>query len=161
MDKQYIYNCKIEFEDCDMQGIVHHPKFFCFLERARIEAMNNLNYSYKYLVDNNIGFVITDIKAKFVSPAKFGDKISIVTKVGGAYFHCIKIDQIILIGNDIQLPLSNWMSNEKTIMCSALRCSLVNNSTYKQVENFEEVLNNLNMNKKNNIKEVSFKHPFN
>ena len=161
MSDQYKFESKIEFEDCDMQGIVHHPKYFCYLERARINAMNNLNYNYDNLIKNNMGFVITDIKSKFISPAKFGDQITIITKVGGVYAHCVKINQIILKGDNIQLPIDNWISNEKTIMCSSLRCSLVNNSDNKPVENFEEILNKLNMNKKNNIKEVNFKHPFN
>lgn len=161
MEQQYIYNMKIEFEDCDIQGIVHHPKYFCFLERARIKAMNNTDCTYKYLVENNMGFVVTDIKSKFVNPAKFDDKISIITKIGGVYAHCVKIDQIILNSHNIQLPIDNWISNEKTIMCSSIRCSLVYTNTNLPVDNSHEILNKLNIKKENNIKEVSFKHPFN
>jgi YbgC/YbaW family acyl-CoA thioester hydrolase len=161
MNNQHKFNSEIKFDDCDMQGIVHHPKYFCYLERARIKAMNNDQYDYNYLLKNNMGFVITDIKSKFISPAKFGDKITIVTRVGGAYAHCVKIEQIILKNDNIQLPLDNWISNENTVMCSSLRCSLVYINNNKPVENYKEILDNLNMNKVNNIKDVSFKHPFN
>lgn len=161
MNKQYKYNCKIQFEDCDMQGIVHHPRFFCYLERARIDALSSTDYNYKDLLNDNMGFVLTDIKTKFISPGYYNDDIVIVSKISGVYAHCIKMNQIILRNKDIQLPLDNWMSNENTIICSSIRFSIVNIKTNKPITNKDEIFKKMNITNKDDIKSVSFKHPFN
>ena len=161
MYKQYKYKCKIQFEDCDMQGIVHHPKYYCYLERARIDALNNNDYNYKHLLDNNMGFVITDIKTKFILPGFYNDDLVIVSQITGMYAHCIKMNQIILRNKDIQLPLDNWMSLENTIMCSSIRFSIVDTKTNTPIKNKDEILKKINITNQDNIKSVYFKHPFN
>jgi len=161
MNKEYKYNCKVEFEDCDIQNIVHHPKLLCYLERARIDSMKNTELSYKNLLKNDMGFVITDLKTKFILPAFFGEKLTIVSRVSGVYAHCIKMDQIILKTDDIELPIDNWINNEKTVLCCSIRFSIVNNKTNKPIENYKEILKKLNLDNNNNIKSVYFKHPFN
>lgn len=157
---QFKFPLKVNFEDCDIQGIVHHPKFFCFLERARIDALSSKNYNYKNLLNDNMGFVLTDIKVKFISPAYFNDDLIIVSKISGIYAHCIKMDQIILRSKDIQLPLDNWISNQNTIMCSSIRFSIVNIKTNKPITNVNDFFKKINITNKEDIKSVYFKHPF-
>ena len=92
-NKQYSYKCVVEFEDCDMQNIAHHSKLICYLERARINALQSENISYDKLLKMNTCFVINDIKLKFVSPAKLGDKLTIITTLAGAYSYSFKLNQ--------------------------------------------------------------------
>ena len=66
-NKQYKYICYVEFEDCDMQNIVHHPKLLCYLERARLEAFKKESFDYNTMLNNDISLVVTDMKLKFVS----------------------------------------------------------------------------------------------
>jgi YbgC/YbaW family acyl-CoA thioester hydrolase len=162
IDKQYKYTCIVEFEDCDPQKIVHHPKFFYYLERARLDLFNSENYTYKNMLDENIGFVITDMKTKFIKPAFFGDKLTIVSSIIGTYAHCIKINQTIIKG-DVEIPIENWLSNPNLVMSCSIRFSIVNITNNQPIEN-NDFINNmkkkLNIIKCENIKNVHFKHPF-
>lgn len=68
---------RVYYEDTDAQGIVYHANYLKFCERARSEM----------LLSQNIGgfseegyFVLRNIQADFISPAKLNDIITVHTK---------------------------------------------------------------------------------
>jgi len=67
---------RIYYEDTDAGGVVYHTKYIAFCERARSEFFfkNSINF-------DNDGFVVRDLKATFLSPAKLGDLVEVKTKI--------------------------------------------------------------------------------
>lgn len=69
---------RIYYEDTDVGGIVYHANYIKFCERARSECFFKENLA-PFTKDGF--FVVSQINAKYISPAKFGDTIEITTKV--------------------------------------------------------------------------------
>ena len=160
LNKQYKYSCIVQFEDCDMQNIAHHSKLICYLERARIDALQKENIGYNKMLQMNTCFVITDMKLKFTSPAKLSDELTIITCLSSAYSYSIKVNQIIVKG-DIELPIKNWIGINNTVMSSSMRCCIVDVNNTIPVKDNNKIYDLLDIKKNNStIKDVNFKHPF-
>ena len=75
------FRLKIFYEDTDLAGIVYYANYLKFIERARSEMLSNLNISQKELFEDGKVFVVTDLKAKYLLPAFFGDNLEVVTEL--------------------------------------------------------------------------------
>lgn len=69
---------RIYYDDTDAQGIVYHANYLKFCERARSELFFQAGID---IFSQQSYFVISDINAKFLAPAKLGDEIEVKTKL--------------------------------------------------------------------------------
>ena len=67
---------RIYYGDTDAGGIVYHPRYLAFCEEARSEIFFNHGITF----DESF-YVVKEINAKFLKPAKLGDTIDIKTAV--------------------------------------------------------------------------------
>ncbi|GAB6074312.1 acyl-CoA thioesterase [Nautilia lithotrophica] len=67
---------RIYYDSTDAGGIVYHTEYIKFCEQARSEIFFKHNIFFE-----NEGYVVTDLKAKYISSAKLGDIIEIKTKI--------------------------------------------------------------------------------
>lgn len=68
---------RVYYEDTDAGGIVYHANYIKFCERARSEKF----FAAKYEFSEQSQFVVSEIKAKFIAPARLGDLLEIRTSV--------------------------------------------------------------------------------
>lgn len=69
---------KVEFYDVDAMGIVYHGNYAKFLEKARCEFLNYLNYDYMDMKKDGYVFPIIKMDFKFIKPIQFKDEILII-----------------------------------------------------------------------------------
>jgi len=65
---------RIYYDSTDAGGIVYHTEYLKFCEQARSEIFFKHNIFFK-----NEGYVVKEIKAKFIKSAKLGDIIEVKT----------------------------------------------------------------------------------
>ena len=65
----------IYYHDTDAVGIAYYGSYFKFLEEGRTEFFQSKGVSVKGLHEKGFFFVVTDLKAKYLSPARFGDVV--------------------------------------------------------------------------------------
>ena len=93
-------NFRIYYEDTDFSGSVYHANYLKFCERAR----SDIFFSKGKLPTSqgNGGFVVSELKAKFVSPAKFSDNIRVATFVKDVKKASVFLEQKIYLNNDLK-----------------------------------------------------------
>ncbi|WP_298025156.1 YbgC/FadM family acyl-CoA thioesterase [uncultured Campylobacter sp.] len=69
---------KIYYEDTDAQGIVYHANYIKFCERARSEALMQTGVDFARA---DTYFVVSELFAKFLRPARLGDTLEIRTSL--------------------------------------------------------------------------------
>ena len=69
---------KIYYEDTDAQGIVYHANYIKFCERARSEALMQAGVDF---ARTDAYFVVSELFAKFLRPARLGDTLEIRTSL--------------------------------------------------------------------------------
>lgn len=69
---------RVYYEDTDMGGIVYHTNYIKYCERARSEKFFRAGIK---LGEGNCHFVVKDIGAHFLAPARLGDLLHVSTTV--------------------------------------------------------------------------------
>lgn len=69
---------KVEFEDVDLYGIIHHPKILYYCERVRTSFFEEQGIVLSHLP---CGFIITRILVEYKAPLKMHDRIRICQSV--------------------------------------------------------------------------------
>ena len=70
---------RVYYEDTDLGGIVYHTNYINFCERARSELFFERDMMPG--VGTHSGFVVRDLKAKFLATSTLGDLLDVDTQI--------------------------------------------------------------------------------
>ena len=80
--KHHSMNIRVYYEDTDLGGVVYYANYLRFIERARSEWIRDLGIDQIKMRDEEEAiFVVTKIKADYISPARFDDILTVDTKI--------------------------------------------------------------------------------
>jgi len=68
---------EVRFHDVDMVGVVWHGHYLRYLENARWALMNRIGFGLDRMLESGIGWPIVELHTKYVSPARFGDRLRV------------------------------------------------------------------------------------
>lgn len=91
---------RVYYEDTDLQGVVYYANYFRFLERARTEWLRALGVDQVEMKDvQRRIFVVTEMNAKFLAPARFNDQILVTARLSNLSRASFDIEQNIYRGH--------------------------------------------------------------
>ena len=80
--KHHSMNIRVYYEDTDLGGVVYYANYLRFIERARSEWIRELGIDQiKMRNEEEAIFVVTKIKADYLSPAHFDDILRVDTRI--------------------------------------------------------------------------------
>ena len=80
--KHHSMNIRVYYEDTDLGGVVYYANYLRFIERARSEWIRGLGIDQIKMRDEDEAiFVVTKIKADYLSPARFDDILRVDTRI--------------------------------------------------------------------------------
>ena len=80
--KHHSMNIRVYYEDTDLGGVVYYANYLRFIERARSEWIRDLGIDQiKMRNEEKAIFVVTKIKADYLSPANFDDVLVVDTRI--------------------------------------------------------------------------------
>jgi len=79
-NETFIYPMMVQFEDVDAGGVVHHPNYIKFYERARSACLNETNYSYLKMMEDQFVCVVAEMYMSYRKPLKIFEKIYVLSK---------------------------------------------------------------------------------
>ncbi|MGI9461775.1 MAG: acyl-CoA thioesterase [Alphaproteobacteria bacterium] len=75
------YETKIAYADTDAGGVVYHANYIEMAERARLDALAQIGYPIKKMLDDDKGcFVVKKLNITYHHTAKLEDTITILTQ---------------------------------------------------------------------------------
>jgi len=78
--EDYNFSYKVRLDDLDYMGIVGNSHWMIFLERARIDLLEQINFSFSEMKKQKIGGVVAESNIKFLRPAFFDDQLEITIR---------------------------------------------------------------------------------
>ncbi|MEM8790498.1 MAG: tol-pal system-associated acyl-CoA thioesterase [Pseudomonadota bacterium] len=79
----HAFRCRVYYEDTDLQGIVYYANYLKFIERGRTEALTALGIDQMALLEQHgVMFVVRRVEADYHQPARFGDDLTVETRIG-------------------------------------------------------------------------------
>lgn len=117
---------KVSFCDLDPMNIVWHGNYLKYLELARSELFEYINYSYEQMHRDNIAYPIAKMDLKYISSAKLHDELNV---------KCIlkEIEPAIIIKYEI----TNSKTKQKIFCASSMQICIdinTNETLYKAPE---------------------------
>jgi acyl-CoA thioester hydrolase len=90
MTKSFELAVRVYYEDTDAQGVVYYANYFRFMERARTEWLEAMGIDHVSMLKNdNRILVVSEAHAKFLIPARLGDRLIVtasLSRLGRASF---------------------------------------------------------------------------
>ena len=82
MSKPFELTVRVYYEDTDAQGVVYYANYFRFMERARTEWLEALGIDHVSMLNNdNRILVVTEARARFLGPARLGDRLLVTASL--------------------------------------------------------------------------------
>ena len=73
---------RVYYEDTDLGRIVYHANYLKFIERGRSEWLRDAGIDQSRLMaDTGLAFVVRRGEADYLSPARFDDRLEVVTRL--------------------------------------------------------------------------------
>ncbi len=91
----------VYYEDTDMAGIVYYANYLRYIERARSEIVEELGLDQRAMRDAGIVFAVTRVEADYVSSARLGDRLTIVTSHWSKSPVRWEFDQQVMLGDKL------------------------------------------------------------
>lgn len=67
--------------DVDMMGIVHHSNYPLWFEKGRRDYLKKAEASNSQIAKRGLFLPLSELECKYKSPAKYGDKIVVITRI--------------------------------------------------------------------------------
>ncbi len=100
--RSFEHKIKIYYQDTDCEGVVYYANYLTYLERSRMECLEELGFDLKKLKEKGILFVVASVDIRYLLPAYLADILLLktyITKVGVASlnFYCEIYNKSLLI----------------------------------------------------------------
>jgi len=72
---------RIYYHDTDCGGVVYYANYLKFCEEARTEHLRSKGIDLNELAERGVLFAVGDLQIKYKSPAKYGQEITVSSKI--------------------------------------------------------------------------------
>lgn len=94
------YPLMVQFEDVDQYGIVHHPRYLMYMERARVALMGAIGMRPDNLGGEHLGLIVAKAEVRFLRSARFLDEVVVEQGCSNAGASRIVLDYVIRRGQE-------------------------------------------------------------
>ena len=102
MNKEFIHNVKIYYEDTDSGGVVYYANYLKFLERARSEIIYSFDLSNKLLLNKyGVLIIVKSCNINYLKPSNLEDNLKIVSIIKSLKKASFVMKQIVKRDSDI------------------------------------------------------------
>lgn len=85
---------EIPFHDVDLMGVSWHGHYVKYLEIARCELLDSIDYNYMQMQESGYAWPVIDMRLRYAKPARFQQKIKITATIV-EWEHRLKINYVI------------------------------------------------------------------
>lgn len=76
-----ITSLRVRYGETDQMGYCYYGNYAQYFEVGRVEALREIGMSYRELEDSGVMLPVSAYNVKYISPAKYDDKLTIITYI--------------------------------------------------------------------------------
>jgi YbgC/YbaW family acyl-CoA thioester hydrolase len=95
--QSHVYQDRVQFENVDLGGYVHHPNYLLFLERGRYAALCDIAFDFEGQLRAGRTFVVAETQTRYLRPLSMGQEFFVVTRTVACRRSSLKALQIITL----------------------------------------------------------------
>lgn len=97
---EHRFSLTVYYEDTDMAGVVYYANYLRYIERARSEIVEQMGIDQNAMRAEGLVFVVTRVEADYLSSARMGDRLDVVTTHRAASPVRWTFDQTVMRGDE-------------------------------------------------------------
>lgn len=78
---EHITTVRVRYSETDKMGYCYYGNYAQFFEIGRVETLRELGFPYKELEDDGVMLPVLEYSVKYLKPALYDDKLTIVTRI--------------------------------------------------------------------------------
>ena len=86
---------RVRYAETDRMGVVYYANYLVWCEVGRVELLRSLGRSYAALEAEGVGLAVSEARVRYLSPARFDDRVRIETTLTGVRSRAITFDYVI------------------------------------------------------------------
>jgi acyl-CoA thioester hydrolase len=92
------YECRVrvQYPQCDPQGVVHHAVYLLFFEHARTEMLRALGLPYARLEAEGTRFMVVESRLRHRAPARYDDVLRVRARTAEVGRVRIRLEYLVL-----------------------------------------------------------------
>lgn len=93
----YTHSCelRVRYAETDRMGVVYYANYLVWCEVGRVELLRALGRSYATLEGEGVGLAVSEARVRYLSPARFDDRVRIETTLTGVRSRALTFDYLI------------------------------------------------------------------
>lgn len=100
--EKFVWPIRVYYEDTDAGGVVFHSNYINFLERARTEMLRDKGFEQDELIEQeNVIFAVRAINIDYLRPARFNERLEVVSNIALMKKASMVFDQIVSRGDTV------------------------------------------------------------
>ncbi len=93
----------VRYCETDCMGVVHHSVYPVWFEIARTDYISKTGMSYSEMEKNGVMLPVTGISCKYIRPARYGDIVTVETKITRLTLARIEFSYIVTKKDDSEI----------------------------------------------------------
>lgn len=77
----FVYRRRVAFHETDSMGVVHHSKYICFFEEARVHWLRHCGLIDLHIPVGPYTFAVVDLDCQYLKPLKFDEEFEVRLQV--------------------------------------------------------------------------------
>lgn len=146
--KLSFYELEVQFEEIDQGGVVYHPNYFTYLERARNNQMKNAGYPLSRMLEEGFVFALAKAELEFKKTCKLHDSLTVCSFVEEMRSASLTISQIIIKGLPIAeaklLNTEQLLSHPQLTLKAKIKLACINVEKLSPIKIPDEIASILN-----------------
>lgn len=86
---------RVRYAETDRMGVVYYANYLIWCEVGRVELLRALGRSYAALEAEGIGLAVSEATVRYLSPARFDDRVRVETTLTGVRSRAVTFDYLI------------------------------------------------------------------
>ena len=95
MNRTHATELRVRYAETDRMGVVYYANYLVWCEVGRVELLRSLGRSYAALEAEGIGLAVSEARVRYLSPARFDDRVRVETTLTGVRSRAITFDYVI------------------------------------------------------------------
>ncbi len=95
MPHSHVTEIRVRYAETDRMGVVYYANYLVWCEVGRVEFLRALGRSYAALEADGIGLAVSDAQVRYLSPARFDDRVLVETTLTGVRSRALTFDYVI------------------------------------------------------------------
>ncbi len=86
----------VRYVETDLMGVVHHSNYIVWFEAGRVEFVKQIGLDYAAIERGGLFFAVAEVSARYLSPARFGDTVTVRTRLSEARSRSVGFEYVVL-----------------------------------------------------------------